>query len=193
MNLYSDDIAYLKLGSDRQQAAFITVIELDLFSVLADDDPLLTGTLPLGLDLPDTDLDVICQVEDFAEFSVVMRAVYGEYDEFEYAESLHGGIPSAACSFRYNKFRVKIVGQPIPTREQDAYRRTTAAARLLRMAGETALEEVRRLRATGMQTNLAVSAYFRLEGEPERALAELANASAEELMDIITQSAHRRN
>ncbi len=65
MNLYSDDIAYLKMGSDRQQAAFITVIELDLFSVLADYDPLLTGTLPLGLDLPDTDLDVICQVEDF--------------------------------------------------------------------------------------------------------------------------------
>ncbi len=26
MNLYSDDIAYLKMGSDRQQAAFITVI-----------------------------------------------------------------------------------------------------------------------------------------------------------------------
>ena len=83
MNLYSDDIAYLKMGSDRQQAAFITVIELDLFSVLADYDPLLTGTLPLGLDLPDTDLDVICQVEDFAEFGMVMRAMYGYYDEFE--------------------------------------------------------------------------------------------------------------
>ena len=193
MNLYSDDIAYLKMGSDRQQAAFITVIELDLFSVLADYDPLLTGTLPLGLDLPDTDLDVICQVEDFAEFGMVMRAMYGYYDEFEYTETAREGIPSVTCSFRYNRFRIRIAGQPIPTREQEAYRRTTAAARLLRMAGETALEDVRRLRSAGMQTNLAVSAYFQLEGAPEQALAELANASAEELMDIITQSAHRRN
>jgi hypothetical protein len=161
--------------------------------VLADYDPLLTGTLPLGLDLPDTDLDVICQVEDFTAFCTVMRAMYGEYDEFECTTTARGGIPSAACSFRYNRFRVKVVGQPVPTRDQDAYRRTTAAARLLRMAGETALEEVRRLRVAGMQTSLAVSAYFQLEGEPEQALAELANASAEELMDIITQSAHRRN
>ncbi len=193
MNLYSDDIAYLKMGSDRQQAAFLAVLELDLFSVLADYDPLLTGTLPLGLDLPDSDLDVICSVQDFAEFHAVMQAMYGWYDEFACESMQIDGMATAVCSFRYNRFRIKISGQPQATREQAAYRRMAATARLLRMAGETALDDVRRLKAAGMATAQAVGAYFQLEGRAEETLAELANASAEDLMQIITHAAHRRN
>ena len=193
MNLYSDDITYLKMGSDRQQAAFLTVVELDLFSVLADYDPLLTGALPVGLDLADSDLDIICCVEDFEEFHAVMHAVYGGYDEFTCTEMQVGNTATAVCSFRYSRFRVEITGQPIATREQDAHRRMTATARLLRLAGETALEEVRRLKGAGLKAELAVSAYFQLEGNPEEALAELADASVEDLLSIITQSAHRRN
>ena len=193
MNLYSDDIAYLKMGSDRQQAAFLAVVELDLFSVLADYDPLLIGTLAIGLDLPDAGLDIICCVEDFEGFRAVMHAMYDMYDDFSCRLTGQDGVMTASCSFRYNLFHIEVTGQPIPTREQAAYQRMAATTRLLRLAGETAMQEVRRLRASGMKTNQAVAAYFCLEGNPEEKLELLANASADELMEIITRSAHRRN
>ncbi len=43
---------------------------------------------------------------------MVMRAMYGYYDEFEITETARS-IASVTCSFRYNRFRIRIAGQPI--------------------------------------------------------------------------------
>lgn len=189
---YRDDISYLKLGSDRPRAAYLTLTELDLFSVLAEFDPVLAGTFPLGLESEDSDLDLVCHAPDLDELATVMFQVYGGYDDFSVERTADDGSPALVCHFRYHEFRIGVLGRPSPSREQDVYRHLVAEARLLRMAGPSAADGIRRLKAEGFETVMAFGEYFRLGDQPNRTLLELADAPAEDLEEIITRSAHLR-
>ena len=46
--LYWDDISYLRRGNERQQDAFQALIELDIFSILAEFDPVLSRDTAAG-------------------------------------------------------------------------------------------------------------------------------------------------
>lgn len=52
------DTAYLAAGNERQRSAYRVLTELGLLERLASFNPILVGTVPLGIDIPDSDLDV---------------------------------------------------------------------------------------------------------------------------------------
>lgn len=64
--MYSDhlftSLAYLAVGSDRQRAIYQMLGQLQIMQDLSDYHPILCGTIPLQIDLPDSDLDIICEV-----------------------------------------------------------------------------------------------------------------------------------
>ena len=55
------DIEYLKFGSERQKLAFHEIKQHRILEILEKYNPILTGTIPIGIDLPESDLDIICQ------------------------------------------------------------------------------------------------------------------------------------
>lgn len=189
---YVDDISYLKLGGERPRAAYLALTELDLFCVLADYDPVLAGAFPLGLELHERELELVCHAPNLEQLATILTEVYGGYDEFTLEQSDDEGAPGLTCHFQYHDFHISIVGQPAPSREQDAYRHLVAESRLLRLAGPNARDGIRRLKADGFETASAFGAYFRLGDEPKRALLDLADAPAEDLEEIIVRSAHQR-
>jgi hypothetical protein len=189
---YAEDVSYLKMGGDRPRAAYLTLTELDLFCVLADFDPVLTGTFPLGLELDESELDLICYAPNLDQLAAVLVQVYGMYEDFTLEQSNADHGPSLECHFRYGEFRIGVLGEPAPSREQNAFRHLVAQSRLLRLAGPSAAEAIRRLKASGLATAPAFGEYFRLGSDPNRALLDLADAPAEELDEVITRSAHHR-
>lgn len=189
---YVDDISYLKLGGERRRAAYLALTELDLFCVLADFDPVLAGSFPLGLELHERELEIVCHAPALEQLAALMTDVYGNYDEFALERTGAEGTPGLVCRFQYHDFHISILGQTAPSREQDAYRHLVAESRLLRLAGPSALDGIRRLKADGFETVPAFGAYFRLGDEPTRALLDLADAPAEDLEEIIVRSAHLR-
>ena len=57
MALAYQDIAYLRAGNPRQQAAWAALDELGVMHHLAAYDPVLIGTIPIDIDVTDSDLD----------------------------------------------------------------------------------------------------------------------------------------
>lgn len=192
--IFWDDISYLNRGSDRQRDAYQALIELDLLSLLADYDPLVTGTFPLALETPESNLDIICNVNDLDHFAQLLDAVYGYLDEYRQQRSEHDGLPTLICNFIIHDLPVEIFAQARPTTEQRAYRHMVAEARLLREGGEDAVAAIRQLKHDGVATEPAFGDYFCLEGDPYTTLLELTDATAEALTEVVVQArVARRN
>jgi hypothetical protein len=190
--VFWDDLTYLNRGSERQRDAFRVLIELDLFSVLAEFDPVLAGTFPLGIEIPTSDLDVLCYAEDLETFAEVVTAAYGDQTDFEIRQREKNEVPTVICAFQVRNIPVELFAQPRPTAEQNAYRHLVAEARLLREGGEEAVRAIRDLKLEGMQTEPAFGRYFCLSDDPYEKLLTLADVSAEELSDVVIQAKFER-
>jgi hypothetical protein len=185
--MFWSDISYLNAGSERQRDAYLALIELDIFSILAEYDPVLTGTFPLGLEGPASDLDIICYVGDLDRFQALLVSVYGGMEEFSVRRREKNGLPTVICAFRYHNLPVEIFGQDRRVEEQNAYRHLVAEAALLRAAGDDAKQALAYLRDEGLKTEPAFAHYFRLEGDPYVALLALADATTDEIDEIVEQ------
>ena len=141
--MFWTDLTYLNRGSERQRDAFRVVIELDLFSVLAEFEPALAGTFPLGLETPESDLDVLCYAEDLDRFADLVTRAYGDEDEFEVRHTEKNRLPTVICNFRRQRIPVELFAQPRPTEEQNGYLHLVAEGRLLREGGAEAIEAIR--------------------------------------------------
>lgn len=190
--MFWDDLTYLNRGSERQRDAFRVLIELDIFSILAEFDPVLAGTFPLGIETPTSDLDILCYTEDLDRFTTLVTAVYGDEEGFEIHQTVKNGIETVVCNFQVRNMPVQLFAQPLPTEEQVAYRHMVAEARLLREAGEEARLAIRELKLEGVQTEPAFADYFCLPGDPYEAVLELADVSAEELSEVVLEARIKR-
>jgi hypothetical protein len=183
-----DQIHYLRHGSERQRDAYFALIELDLLSVLAEYDPKLAGTIPIRLDMPHSDLDLVCCVYDLDAFERLLAAHYNDFDEFSIHRTEKNALPVSICRFRHRDFPVEVFGQPRPTHEQNAYKHLIAEARLLRLGGSEAEDALRALRADGVKTEPAFSQYFKLPGDPYDSLLELADAPVDQIIAVIQRA-----
>jgi hypothetical protein len=190
--VFWDDLTYLNRGSERQRDAFQVLIELDILSVLAEYDPVLAGTFPLGIETPTSDLDILCYAEDLDRFDEVVTAVYGDQDEFDLRRKVKNGLPTSICNFRVRNIPLEIFAQPCPVEEQNAYRHMVAEARLLREGGEEAVMAIRNLKLDGMETEPAFGQYFCLSGDPYEELLRLADVSAEDISEVVIQAKFQR-
>lgn len=181
-----DQITYLQNGGPRQQAAYAALTQAQVMERLARYDAVLAGTIPLGIDLPESDLDVICAVADHPRFVADLQAAFGHLPGFAVQQKRVSGLPTTIARFWAGQFLVEVFGQDRPVREQNGYRHMLVEARLLRLAGPAAAEAIRRLKAGGLKTEPAFAQYFGLAGDPYEELLTLSDLSDEALVQRIT-------
>ncbi|MBN1966789.1 MAG: DUF4269 domain-containing protein [Anaerolineae bacterium] len=174
------DPAYLLRGNARQRDAHATLSKLGIFDTLGAYQPVLVGTVPLDVDIPRSDLDVICAAHNLAIFEQSVRAAYGHLRGFCVRRREDGSDqPAIVANFSFNHWMVEIFGQPRPVTEQRAYRHMVIEARLLALAGEPARAAIRSLKQGGLKTEPAFARCFNLVGDPYRRLLELAHLAEE--------------
>ncbi len=164
---------------------------LCIFEILRDYHPVLVGTFPLGIDVPGSDLDLICEVHDFTEFEQVVRAAFDQQSGFQVTSEIVRGIPSLIVNFNYAGFPIEIFAQPKPVTEQYAYRHLLVEARLLAIGGAAARAAIRAMKLAGIKTEPAFAQYFKLEGDPYAVLAQLSYVSDDELRDMVRNVENR--
>ena len=173
-------------GGDRRAQAARALEQLGIFSVLSAYHPVLAGTIPLGVDLPESDLDLLCQAGDLDVFIRDVEAAYGRLPEFQANRLLIRGRSTALIQFRAEGFAFELFAQDRPPELQEGYRHMVLEARLLELAGESGRDRVRRLRAAGWKTEPAFAHWLGLEGDdPYQALLGLENWTEQELRDRI--------
>lgn len=166
---------YLEQGNDRQQRAYRVMQELQVMEKLAPYEPVLAGTIPLNIDIPASDLDIICEVHDAESFALVLERYFGTCDQYSRTSKVIAGMPRMVAGFSYGGFWFEIFGQPLTVTKQNAYRHMIIEHRLLEMAGTEALEAIRQLKINGLKTEPAFAQYFGLAGDPYQTLLDMAD------------------
>lgn len=182
-----DAIDYLARGTPRQQAAYRALESAGVMRHLAPWRPVLAGTIPLGIDVEGSDLDILCDVRNFGPFRERLREAFGHLEAFSVNEKEVGGLPAMIARFQAPPFLVEVFAQPRPVLEQNGYRHMVVEARLLALAGPEAAEAIRRLKADGLKTEPAFAHYFGLTGDPYAALLALYEADDEQLRQIVAR------
>jgi hypothetical protein len=191
MRIPWQDIAYLGDGNERQRAAYGALESLGVMHILGAFSPVLVGTIPIGIDVQTSDLDIVCEAQDLVAFERRVIEAFGQGEGFRVRRKWIKGVPSVVANLRHGGFEVEIFGQPQPVAEQHAYRHMVVEARLLAIGGEEARREIRRLKASGLKTEPAFARYFGLAGDPFEVLLELSRLGEEELRDRVW-GAHQR-
>jgi hypothetical protein len=184
------DPAYLAGGNERQRATHGVLSELRIFEVLASYQPMLSGTIPLAIDIPESDLDVLCEVHDFDGFAEALHTAYGHEENFKQSTFKSGRDgPYRTASFSHGGFVIEIFGQSLPVTEQAAYRHMMIQARLLDLGGEALRREIITLRRAGLKTEPAFARRLAVAGDPYVALLALEALDDDGLARLLDDAA----
>ncbi|MBC6610990.1 DUF4269 domain-containing protein [Hymenobacter sp. BT507] len=177
------DLAALLAGDARQQQAYHTLQALGIIPTLRAFDPVLAGTLPLGIATPASDLDIICAVypEQQQAFRELLRLHYADLPGFVLRETVGQQLPAVVCGFQYQAFAVEVFGQACPSRQQYAVRHLLVEHRVLEAGGKSWREAVQQLKQQGMKTEPAFAHLLGLPGNPYEALLTLELYTVAEL------------
>src|SRR5262245_13391819 len=186
------DLSYLLRGTQRQQDAYRVLQILNLFRTLQDYAPILVGTIPLDIDIEQSDLDIICEAHDLVCFRHDVTKAFAQQAHFRVHETRKDNLPAVVASFTAAEFSIEIFGQPRPVTDQNGYRHMAVEARLLAFGGEEARTRIRELKRAGLKTEPAFARYFRLAGDPYQVLLYLAQLSDDALAATVARGTGSR-
>ncbi|MFH4968442.1 DUF4269 domain-containing protein [Gaetbulibacter sp. M240] len=166
-------IDYLKSGNQRQQQAYKEIKTLKIFEYLTPYDPILTGTIPIDIDLPESDLDIICHCKDHEDFSKRIYEPFADKTAFEMSTKQWNGLICTIVKFKTDNFEIEIFGQDVPTKEQNAFRHMVIEDCILQSKGNEFRSAIRRLKSSGLKTEEAFAQLLGLKGDPYEALLQL--------------------
>lgn len=176
------DITYLKSGNERQKNTYSVLNKLKIFKILREYNPTLVGTIPIEIDISESDLDIICEVYDLEKFEELVIKSFNKYDNFRIERQTVKGLLISLSYFGYSNFLIEIFGQPKPVIEQNGYRHMIVEKKLLEISGESAGKQIIKLKKLGLKTEPAFAKYFNLNGDPFDELLKLSRLNKEELI-----------
>ena len=158
-----------------------------LLAALACFDPHVACTPPLGLDLPDSDIDVICHAADARVFANAVWAFAGDFEAFSIHQWTGDGRPVVA-TFRVHGWPIEVFGDAATVAQQRGWRHFEIERRLLALDGDELRAAVMKRRLDGLKTEPAFADVLRLEGDPYLALLDLETMSDAELAQMLRSS-----
>jgi hypothetical protein len=162
-----------------------------LLVLLARFDPRVAGTLPLGVSLPGSDIDVLCyapQPDDVADCLWESRE---RLPGLALRRWITAERPLVA-SFEIRGWPAEVFASPVEVERQAGWRHFVVERRLLELAGDTLRHRVLALRRAGIRTEPAFAAALGLQGDPYAALDRLSEASDGELRGLLADAGFPR-
>jgi len=165
------DITYLKEGTVRQKEAHKALLELNLFELLKNFNPILVGTIPINIDVASSDLDIICQSDNHEDLIKVVREKYGKLPEFEVKTiPSYKNLKTTIITLEYKTFPIEVFIQNKPSEEQDSYLHMLIEYQVLLKEGKEFRSKIIALKQQGFKTEPAFAQLLGLEGNPYEAL-----------------------
>lgn len=161
-----DDIEYLQHGSNRQRQAYSILTENQILLKLKRFDPILAGTIPLQIDIENSDLDIICCFAEREEFQKSIIDNFSTEKSFKIKELQSLDTFAIVANFFVDEFEIEIFGQNIPTKQQFAYRHLIAEHSILNERGEQFRKQIIALKEQGHRTEPAFALALGLTGNP---------------------------
>jgi hypothetical protein len=160
-----DNIEYLQHGNNRQRQAYATLTNIQILSKLKRFDPILVGTIPINIDIENSDLDIICCFADKQDFQKSITDNFNNQRNFTIREQSNLNPLAIVANFLLDGFEIEIFGQNIPTKQQFAYRHLTVENNLLNKYGEKFRQQIIGLKQQGHKTEPAFALALGLTGD----------------------------
>ena len=161
-----EGIEYLKNGTAKQRRVHEVLSTNGIFDKLAAFDPIVVGTIPIGIDLIDSDIDICCCFEDEQSFFNTITSCFGDQQGFSIRPSRKSKDHALVASFLIADFEIEIFGQRLPTRQQLGYRHMMIEHKLLEEKGAIFREQILELKRQGLKTEPAFALLLGLDGDP---------------------------
>lgn len=158
------------IRTEKNARAWNALSKSKVLSLLKEEQAIVAGTFPLGVDTADSDLDILIRTADFAavesklqSLGVAMRSSCSTVD----------GLDSLVLNFVYEGVPFEIFAQDRHPIEQRAYRHFLVEEKLLKRGGAPLREKIMILRHQGIKTEPAFAKTLGLPGDPYEALLDL--------------------
>jgi len=135
-------------------------------------DPTVVGTLPLGLAVASSDIDIVCAARDPDAFADVVWDTLRHVRGFRLYRWRDDGRPAVA-RFEFGGWPFELFADRRPVCEQRAWRHFDVERRLLALDSGWLRQSVLRLRGDGLKTEPAFAAALKLDGDPYLAMLAL--------------------
>ena len=146
------------------------------------------GSLPIGLSVPGSDVDIICCFSDQATFIEHVTRQFSHMEGYSVKCINSKGSECVVCRFVDAGINIEVFGQKTPVRLQYAWKHRVVEERLLRLGGADFKGKVMAFRLTGMKTEQAFAAALQHDGDIKALLLSLFDASDQELVSLITRA-----
>lgn len=135
--------------------------------------PLLSGTIPLGITIPGSDLDILMSASDL---DILAKLIQDNYpmSQIKVTDRL-------VANFEYRGLPIEIYAEERPVLEQNAHRHLRIEGRLLKLLGHNFKNKVIELKRQGLKTEPAFAKLLELSS-PYEELLELYYLSDRELL-----------
>lgn len=160
------NIEYLKNGNKRQIQAFEVLTENKILLNLNEFNPILVGTIPINIDIENSDLDIICYWKNKTNFIEKLKASFEDHSEFKIRETIINNAETIIANFRVDNFEIEIFGQNIPVKNQNGYKHMIIEHQILEEKGENFRLEIIKLKQNGYKTEPAFAFLLGLKGNP---------------------------
>nr|WP_319385168.1 DUF4269 domain-containing protein [uncultured Roseibium sp.] len=160
------------------------VAKLDLLHLLAEFDPIVIGTPPLGIATATSDIDVACSAPDLGRFDHAVRSAFGAMKFFSIRTADHLPDPAAIASFFACGWEIEIFCQKTATEKQWGVRHFRVEERLLALQPRLR-QQIISLKRGGMKTEPAFARVLGLTGDPYEAILHLEGLSDERLLELL--------
>jgi len=158
-------------------------------------DPHVAGTPPLGIDLPDSDIDILCHAPDLDRFAAIVRENFGKEQEFSirrWDQRQNGGEDAVIANFRAHDWEFEIFAQTVPVEEQAGWCHFQVEQRLLHLGGESFRAAIMEQRDAGLKTEPAFAKVLHFGGDPYEAMLAFSDADDETLWCLLRGLGHAK-
>lgn len=163
-------IDYLETGTPKQIKAFQVLTSNQILLKMAAFHPILVGTIPIAIDIENSDLDIICDWENKQGFIDAVLFHFGSEKDFLLQEVFIDGQESVVAHFVKDAFKIEFFGQGIPPEHQNGYKHMRIEYEILKVKGEGFRQEIIKLKQDGYKTEPAFCKLLGLTGNPYQEL-----------------------
>lgn len=154
---------------NRKEMVIDAIKELDICNQLRQYNPELCGTIPLGIDISTSDLDIIMEVQDLKAFEKKLIQLYSCYSQFKINRKIIRGKHVVKANFIHKGFEFELFGQDVPVREQYAYLHMVIEKEVL-LNNPELKPKIISLKQLGYKTEPAFCKVLEIAGDPYEAL-----------------------
>ncbi|RNI27028.1 DUF4269 domain-containing protein [Rufibacter latericius] len=159
-------IEYLKTGTPKQQEAYKVLTSYSIMEYLQPYSPILAGTIPIDIDVENSDLDIICYWQHADDFKGNLVECFSGYKDFQIVDKMVREQRTVIANFMVENFEIEVFGQNKPSQEQYAYRHMVIENYLLLSKGNQFKQTIRELKVQGFKTEPAFAHALGLQGDP---------------------------